>query len=149
MIKSSPVELEMDFAHQAMGSDKFWIAPHCLLQQRDGLKQTSLRIRIICQVAQLRGAQKKVVSDQVASRRAVDLGFFSGRQMCLQLLCDCLRDFALNSEYISPVAIIGLRPEMRVGTRVNELGIHSNFARDALHAAFEQMGHAEFFPNLP
>jgi hypothetical protein len=37
----------------------------------------------------------------------------------LQLLCDFLCDFALNREDIVQVAVIGLRPQMRVIARID------------------------------
>ena len=59
--------------------------------------------------------------------------------MRLQLLRDRFGDFALDSEHVSQIASVGLRPQMRVVTGIDQLRINSNLVRDALNAPFQHM----------
>ena len=63
--------------------------------------------------------------------------------MRLQLLSDRFGDFALDSEHVSQIARVGLRPEMRVVPGVDQLRINSNLVCDALDAPFQHMGDPE------
>ena len=55
----------------------------------------------------------------------------------MQLIGDGLGDLALDGEDIGQIAIISLRPKMRVGPRVDQLRIYSHTIGRALDAAFE------------
>ena len=63
-----------------------------------------------------------------------------------------LRDFfgnlTLNGEHVRQIAIVGLRPEMRIGPRVDQLRVDADTVASALHAAFKHMGDAELLPDL-
>jgi hypothetical protein len=48
----------------------------------------------------------------------------------------------LNGEDIGQIAIVGLRPQMRVGPRIEQLRIYPHFVGRALHTAFDDMCHA-------
>ena len=54
----------------------------------------------------------------------------------------------MDGEDIGQIAIVGLRPQMRVGARVDQLRIHPHFVGRALHTAFEDMRHAELLADL-
>ena len=69
--------------------------------------------------------------------------------MRLQLLRDRLRDFALDSKYVSQIFRIGLCPEMRVVPRIDQLRIHSDLVRNPLDAPFQNMSHPQRLANVP
>ena len=69
--------------------------------------------------------------------------------MRLQLLRDGFGDFALDSEHVSQIARIGLCPQMRVVTGVDQLRIYSNLVRDSLDAPFQNVSHSERLANVP
>ena len=66
----------------------------------------------------------------------------------LELLRDCFGDLTLNGEHIRQIAIVGLRPEVRVGSRVDQLRVDADTVAVALHAAFKHMGNAELLADL-
>ena len=83
VIKASPIQVEVRFAHEAVGAQKFRIAPHGFLQKADSLQQASFCVRIVRQVIQLAGSQIKIVSERVGRCRLLNPGFFVRRQMGL------------------------------------------------------------------
>ena len=85
----------------------------------------------------------KVESRQICRRRLLNGFLLVRRQLRLQLIGDGFGDFALDGEDISQVAIVGLCPQMRVGSRVYQLRIYPNFVGSTLHAAFDDMSHAK------
>ena len=54
----------------------------------------------------------------------------------------------MDGEDIGQIAIVGLRPQMRVGPRIDQLRIYPHFVGRALHTAFDDMRHAELLPDL-
>ena len=70
------------------------------------------------------------------------------RELGLELLRDCFGDLTLNGEHVRQIAIVGLRPEMRIGPRVDQLRVHADTLANALHAAFKHMGDTELLADL-
>ena len=68
MVRTSPVQIEVSFAHQAVGSNELRVAPNRFLQQTDALKQVSFCIRIIRQVIQFPRPQIQVVRHGISRR---------------------------------------------------------------------------------
>ena len=54
----------------------------------------------------------------------------------------------MDGEDIGQIAIVGLRPQMRVGPRVDQLRIYPNLIGGTLHAAFDNMCDAELLADL-
>ncbi len=54
----------------------------------------------------------------------------------------------MDGEDIGQVAIVGLRPEMRVSPRVEQLRVNSNFVGSPLYAAFDDMCYAELLADF-
>ena len=78
-----------------------------------------------------------------------DGGAFALRNFRLELGGDRPGDFALNGKEIRDIAIVGLRPEVGIGAGIDELRVDAQMIAGALHAAFEEMRHAEFLSDLP
>ena len=54
----------------------------------------------------------------------------------------------MDGEDIGQIAIVGLRPEMRVLARIDQLRADPHFVGRALHAAFDDMRDAELLADL-
>ena len=52
----------------------------------------------------------------------------------MELLCDFLRDFALDREHVFQIAIVLFRPHMCVSARVDQLGVHVKLSSDPAYA---------------
>ena len=59
------------------------------------------------------------------------------------MIGDRLGDFTLEDEDVGDLAIVGLRPKMRVSARVDQLGVDAQMLAGTLDAAFEQMRDSE------
>jgi hypothetical protein len=86
--------------------------------------------------------------EHVFGGRLRDPSVFLGGNPGAELVGDSLRDLALNSEDVSQVAVVGLRPEMRVGPPVDQLRAHPHFASYALDTPFEQIRDAKLPADL-
>ena len=65
-----------------------------------------------------------------------------------QLIRDGFGHVAFHRKNVGQFAIVRLRPEMRVGVRVDQLNIHANLIARFLHAALKDIGNAELLRNL-
>ena len=74
--------------------------------------------------------------------------FSRRRQLSVQLIGDRLCDFALNREDVIKWTIVMLRPQVRVGARIDQLRTHAHSAAPPLHASFQNMCHTELLANL-
>ena len=54
----------------------------------------------------------------------------------------------MNREDICHIAIVGLRPDVRIGARVDQLRVQSHSIADALHVTLQKMRHAELLTDL-
>ena len=84
----------------------------------------------------------------VRGRSLLDRVLLGRRKLGLQLVGDGFGDFALNGEDIRKIAIVSLRPEMRIVARVDQLCVHPHAIGYALHAAFHQMRDPELLRDL-
>ena len=66
----------------------------------------------------------------------------------MELASNHLRDFTLNREEIGHIPIIGLRPDMCVGVRVDELRVNSEPVADSLDVSFQKVGDTQLLPDL-
>ena len=64
------------------------------------------------------------------------------------MIGDRFRDFALNSENIGQIAIVSLRPEMRIGARIDQLRVYSHAIASTLNTSFHDVHDAKFICNL-
>ncbi len=116
----SLVKRKMHPSECAVSKHKARITCDRLLEQIDALEPPVVFGRAV-----FRGEcfQVKIVGDQVARGRPRDGGFFAHRDFGLELISDRLSDFTLDGKDICHIAIVGLRPEMGIGARVDELRV--------------------------
>ena len=84
----------------------------------------------------------------VFRRWLFDLPLFIRRELRLQLVGDRFRDFTLNRKDVGEIAIVSLRPKMRIVAGVDELRIHSHPTAGTLNTSFYHIGDAEFVCDL-
>ena len=90
----------------------------------------------------------EIKRNHVRSRRLFDLALFIRRELRLQLIGDGFCDFALNRENISQIAIVSLRPQMRIGARIDQLRVYSHTIANTLDASFHNIRDAKFIADL-
>src|SRR5438128_8742994 len=61
-------------------------------------------------------SQEEIIGSEVRGGALADRTLFLWRELGLKLVGDFLGNLALNRENIGEIAIIGLRPKLRVGT---------------------------------
>jgi hypothetical protein len=70
--------------------------------------------------------------------------FSLGESFAWSWIGDAFCDLALNSENVGQIAIVILRPEMRVRARVDQLRVYSHAIANALNTSFHDMRDAKF-----
>ena len=85
---------------------------------------------------------------EVPRRRHLQAGHFARREIGPQCPNDTFGQLGLDGEEIGQLAIECLRPDVGVGPRIDELGIHPDAIAGASHRAFEDMRDAERFADL-
>src|SRR2546430_14614624 len=85
------------------------------------------------------GTQIAVVRDKICCRRFFDRRLLAKGNFGLKLVGDGLGNFALDREHVVERPIIMLRPEMRIGPGVDQLGVYTNAVGRALHASLKHM----------
>ena len=78
----------------------------------------------------------------------LDCILLGGRERGLQLVGDGFRYFALDGEDIGQIAVVGLRPEMRVVPGIDQLRVHAHFVADALDTSLNDVRHSELPADL-
>src|SRR3546814_426840 len=66
----------------------------------------------------------------------------------LQRSRDPARDLAFDAEDVVQGALVALGPEMMVGPRIDQLHRNQDVVADLLHAAFDDVRHAQFLRDL-
>ncbi len=99
-----------------------------------------------------RGArlQKKVIGTHVGSGHVIQVRPFLGRQGQVQRRRDGRSDFTLNGKDVprGQLPVKGLRPQVLISLRVDQLCIDTQAVTGSLHAAFEQRARSQFLPDL-
>src|SRR4029077_13292433 len=85
------------------------------------------------------GSRVEIEGGNVGRRRAFDCDLFTWRKLGLKLLGNRLRDFTLDREDIGQIAVVGFRPEMRFGPRVDQLRVDAHAIARALNASFNHI----------
>ena len=134
---------------QTPGNYELPVSCNRFVQKRDRGDQLLLGGSRIGHIAdQFPGASVEIVGNKIAGGPFFNGSLFAGQKFRLQLVGNRFGNFTLDRENISQIAVIGLRPEMRVITRVDQLRVHPHAIGHALHAAFHQMGNAKLLSNL-
>src|SRR5215831_12918037 len=72
----------------------------------------------------------------------------SSDQLYIERGCDPTGDLILQSDQIGCVVVEPLRPQMRVGRGINQLGVDADLIARSPDAPFEHIAHTEFAPDL-
>src|SRR4029077_17536955 len=117
-----------------------WITCECLVQKINSTIQTlSLNCTEAYTENQVLRPAVEFERRNVASRALLDCVLLRRRELGLQLVGYRFGDLTLNREDIGEVAVVSLRPEMRIVAGIDQLRVHPHATAHALHAAFHQM----------
>src|SRR5262249_58512522 len=126
---------------------KVWVKPDRLFEKLLGLQRSVTKhVRTVSVKVRL---NVKLISIWILRRHAIDARLFVGRKLGLQLVGDSFGDFALDREDISHVAIIGLRPQVRVIARIDQLRVDAHAIARALNASFYHIRDSQLQRDLP
>src|SRR5437762_1962345 len=90
----------------------------------------------------------KAKRSDVVCGGTLNRALFPRRKLCLELVSNRLCDLAFNGEDIREIAIVSLRPKMRVIACIDQLRINAHAIGCALHAALEHMRHSKLFADF-
>ena len=149
MLVAEEINAVVSRGEQAISLKERGVTGHCLFQKIDRLQHIREVLRAETNIQQKAlGLRVKIEGCDIGGRGTFDRIYFTRRKLCLKLISDCLRDLALDGKHIGQIAIIGLRPQMRVITSVDQLCVHADAVRSPLHTPFEQMCDAQLLPDL-
>src|SRR5439155_2076542 len=94
-------------------------------------------------------SQKQVVSLWIACGCRCQHDRFVRRELRAQSSSDFLRDFALDGEDVSQVAVVVFCPNAPVRTCINELNVYTHSLAILLHGSLQNRGDTEFFRDAP
>src|SRR5207237_3522359 len=139
----------MDFSQSAIGKEERRVARDDLIEQTRGLEKIFLQPRIeTCGSAKSFGSHIKIIGHKIGRGCLIDSCFFGGGELSVQLIGDRLCDFALNGENVIKWTIVVLRPQVRVGARIDQLRAHAHSATSPLYASLQDMCHTELLANF-
>jgi hypothetical protein len=111
VVESEEVEKVVCASQLAIGEQECGIAANGLAEEIHGLEEILLPGPAAgTDVDQCGRANVKIESREISSGSLLDRGLFRGREPGLQLVGDCLGNFALNGKNIRKLSVIGLRP---------------------------------------
>ncbi len=90
----------------------------------------------------------KIVRGEVCRWSLLDRRLFARRDFGLQLRYDLPGQLAFDCKYIRDIAIVPFRPKVAVRPRIDQLSADAHPATGTLHAAFQNMRHAQRPSNL-
>src|SRR5207248_4304000 len=132
MIPSDEVKLVVGEGELAIRLKKRWVTRHGLVQKINGLQQIRPARRKHCRQVQRLRTTVEIECRDIRGGLALDCGLFAGGKLRLKLIGDSLGDLTLDSEDVSWVAIVCLRPKMRIIVRIDQLGVDPHFATATL-----------------
>src|SRR6516164_1007272 len=104
------------------------------------------------------GAGTFIPEEPAPQTKLIRLGIFGGfrsyrfplrtGKLCLQSIGDGARDIAFDSEDVRKLPIVSLRPQMRVGARVDQLRVYSNTIAGPLDTSFDYVRDSKLIGNL-
>ncbi|HJZ81192.1 MAG TPA: hypothetical protein VKD91_12635 [Pyrinomonadaceae bacterium] len=65
------------------------------------------------------GAAIKIEGREICRWWAFNSQFLSSRDFHVKAFCDLVRDLTLNREYVFQIAVIFVRPDVRIGARID------------------------------
>src|SRR6266480_167453 len=138
----------MSIGELAIRLEKRWVTRDSLLQQISRREQSRFRSTAKAGQKKIVGASVKIEGRDVVRWGLLNRILFTWRKPSLQLASNRHRDLTLNRKYIGKVAVISLRPELPVGSRIDQLRIDTYAIGSALNASFQYMRHAECRTNF-
>src|SRR5438128_3922385 len=109
------IKLVVCVGQLAVSKNERGIARQSLVQQIYRLKNAFTTHRAKnCAKEEIPGAAVEIKRSDVVCRGTLDRALFARRKLCLKLVRNRLCDLALNGEHIRQIAIVSLRPKMRV-----------------------------------
>src|ERR1700739_4458636 len=120
MIETKEVHLVVCKGELAIGEKEGRIARDRLIKEIDRF-QYVLRTggAESCGEHERSRATVEIERGDISCRRLRDRCFLVRRKLCLKLICDGLRDFALDGEHVIDWPIVAIRPFMRVSARID------------------------------
>ena len=104
-------------------------------------------VNVISRGHEAQALQIQRIRFRILGRRGGQCGALGGCQCHLQRGCDALGDVSLQREQVVVGQVKGLRPDMRVRTRIDQLSVDHGAVAEPLHAALEDDRHTEFIGN--
>ena len=148
-IKIEEIEQIVGAGGVTIGKNETGIARGRVIKQSNRLQERDLGIRRVgVAVDQFLRLQIKVVGREVFGRAFLDERFLLRGNRRLQLRHDGLRDFALNCEDIRQVAVVSLRPNLPIRSRIDQVRDDPQAMFGALHRSLEQIGDAELLADF-
>ena len=148
-VLTQPVQCVVRIGELVLCGEKGGIACQSLVEQIDPGAQV---LRGYCAEAGVKnevlGPAVEFKSTHVCGRTLLNRALLGGRELRLQLIGNGFRDLTLNSKNIRQIAIVRLRPQMRVIAGIDQLRVDPHFVRCALHAALDQVRHAELLSDF-
>src|SRR5437762_3422202 len=143
------IKLVVCVAQLAVSKKESGIARQSLVEQIYRLKNAFTTHRAkSCAKQEILRAAVEIKRGDVVCRGTLDRALFARRKLSLELVSNRLCDLALNGEHIREIAIVSLRPKMRVISCIDQLRINAHAIGCALYAALEHMRHSKFFADF-
>src|SRR4030095_11711535 len=148
MIFSKTVLQEVDLIQQTIGESELRVASDRPVEQTDRFLPILQRNRSTSTPKGRAGAKIKIIGLQILCGLLPNLILFAGGESCFELACNRLRDLTLEREDGLQLAIVLLRPNLRVGLGVDELGVNPDASAGNLHASFQHISNSQIASNL-
>src|SRR4029453_15450995 len=145
---TKPVELGVQSGTQTVSQRKLRIARDRLINQPERLFTVFHRIAHPAPTKQVARAQKKFVGGKVVRRVNLHARSFARGKICTQRFGDSFSQFALQREKIRQLAIESISPNVRVGLRVDQLGVNPPPITSAAHGSLQNMRYAKRLGDL-
>src|SRR5262249_14586119 len=116
------------FGESAIGKENRRVARDGLLKQVNGLEKIlpgSGRIKTDAFTKSF-GSHIKIVSDEIGRGGGLDRRLFAWRKLGLKLIRDGSGDLTLYGKHVGEVPVVGLRPQMRVVARIDQLRVDAH-----------------------
>ena len=136
MVEAKEVKQVMSVSELAVRLEKRWVTRYGLVQQISCLQQFRSRGTAKACQKKIFGLRVKIEGGDVGRRRTFDCVLFAWREFRLKLVGNRLCNLTLNREYVRKIAVIGLRPDLPVGSRIDELRIDPHAVASTLNASF-------------
>ena len=114
MVVASEVHPVMRVSEPTVGIEERRITRDSLIQQLGGSEQIGFLVANIERVDKRSCTAVKFECADIGRGCLLNVPLFIQRELRLQLVSDGLCDFGLDGEHVGEIAIVALRPEMRV-----------------------------------